>query len=77
TAAAAPVEAAAVAAAPSVVAAQPAPQPQAAPVATAPAPTGPVGVWATEENKGNVRVEACGANLCGYSEKTNERILIN
>ena len=77
TAAAAPVEAAAVAAAPSVVAAQPAPQPQAAPVATAPAPTGPVGIWATEENKGNVRVEACGANLCGYSEKTNERILIN
>lgn len=77
TAAAAPVEAAAVAAAPSVVAAQPAPQPQTAPVATTPAPTGPVGVWATEENKGNVRVEACGANLCGYSEKTNERILIN
>ncbi len=68
--------------APAPVAAQPAPQPQAAPVAaapvaTAPAPIGPVGVWATEENKGNVRVEACGANLCGYSEKTNERILIN
>lgn len=77
TAAPAPVEAAAVAAAPSAVAAQPASPPQAAPVATAPAPTGPVGVWATEENKGNVRVEACGANLCGYSEKTNERILIN
>ena len=55
------------------------PQPQAAPVASAPAtaPTGPIGVWATEENKGNVRVEACGASLCGYSEKTNERILIN
>ncbi|MGY3692002.1 hypothetical protein ACVIGA_002082 [Bradyrhizobium sp. USDA 3240] len=53
--------------------------PQAAPVAVAPAPapTGPIGVWATEENKGNVRVEACGDNLCGYSEKTNERILIN
>ena len=37
----------------------------------------PIGVWATEQNKGNVRVEQCGANLCGYAEKTNERILIN
>jgi uncharacterized protein (DUF2147 family) len=50
-----------------------------APVAAAPAPaaTTPIGLWATEENKGNVRVEQCGANLCGYAEKTNERILIN
>jgi uncharacterized protein (DUF2147 family) len=50
-----------------------------APVAAAPAPAAntPLGVWATEENKGNVRVEQCGANLCGYAEKTNERILIN
>ena len=50
-----------------------------APVAAAPvaAPTSPIGVWATEENKGNVRVEQCGANLCGYAVKTNERILIN
>jgi len=50
-----------------------------APVAAtpAPAPTTPVGVWATEENKGNVRVEPCGANLCGYADKTNEKILIN
>ncbi|MCP3464355.1 MULTISPECIES: DUF2147 domain-containing protein [unclassified Bradyrhizobium] len=49
------------------------------PVAAAPAPasTTPLGVWATEENKGNVRVEQCGANLCGYAEKTNEKILIN
>ncbi|MHC2252988.1 hypothetical protein ACVILK_002680 [Bradyrhizobium embrapense] len=76
TAAPAPVDAAPVAPAP--VATQPAPQPQAAPVtAAAPAPTGPIGVWATEENKGNVRVEACGANLCGYSATSNERILIN
>jgi uncharacterized protein (DUF2147 family) len=67
-------------------AAAPAPVAQPAPVAAppapvaaipAPAPTTPVGVWATEENKGNVRVEPCGANLCGYAEKTNERILIN
>ncbi|WP_375776189.1 DUF2147 domain-containing protein [Bradyrhizobium sp. ma5] len=77
TAAPAPVDAAP--AAPAPVAAQPAPPPQAAPIAAAPAaaPTGPIGVWATEENKGNVRVEACGDNLCGYSVKSNERILIN
>ncbi|GKQ54828.1 DUF2147 domain-containing protein [Bradyrhizobium sp. Ce-3] len=77
TTAPAPVEAAP--AAPAPIAAQPAPPPQAAPIATAPAAAqaGPIGVWATEENKGNVRVEACGANLCGYSEKSNERILIN
>ncbi|MCK1518235.1 DUF2147 domain-containing protein, partial [Bradyrhizobium sp. 190] len=29
------------------------------------------------ENKGNVRVEECGANLCGYSVNTGEAILIN
>jgi len=64
-----------------------APAPVPAPVAAAPAPapvtvpapvaTTPIGLWATEENKGNVRVEQCGPNLCGYAEKTNERILIN
>jgi uncharacterized protein (DUF2147 family) len=82
--------AATVAAAPSVdtttpaPVAAPAPAPIAstaapAPVAAAPvfAPTSPIGVWATEENKGNVRVEPCGSNLCGFAEKTNERILIN
>ncbi|UGA41176.1 DUF2147 domain-containing protein [Bradyrhizobium quebecense] len=79
TTAPAPVDAAPATPAPAPVAAQPTPQPQAAPIAAAPAaaPTGPIGVWATEENKGNVRVEACGANLCGYSVKSNERILIN
>jgi uncharacterized protein (DUF2147 family) len=40
-------------------------------------PTTPLGVWATEDNKGNVRIEQCGANLCGYAEKTNEQVLIN
>ena len=45
--------------------------------AAAPAPNSPLGVWATEENKGNVRIEPCGANLCGYADKTNEKILIN
>jgi len=68
--------------APAPVAAAPA----AAPVAASPAPVAaapvtvansPLGVWATEENKGNVRIEQCGDNLCGYAVKTNERILIN
>lgn len=72
----APVAAPAPVATPAPVAAAPAPAP--APVAAAvAAPNSPVGVWATEENKGNVRVEQCGANLCGYAQKTNERILIN
>jgi uncharacterized protein (DUF2147 family) len=66
-------------AAPAPVATAPAPAYVPAPVATAPvqAANTPIGIWATEENKGNVRVEQCGANLCGYAEKTNERILIN
>jgi uncharacterized protein (DUF2147 family) len=68
----------------------PAPQPEQlaataplppAPVAAAPAPVqvanSPLGVWATEEDKGNVRIEQCGANLCGYAVKSGERILIN
>lgn len=58
-----------------VAVAPPAPQP--APVAAAPAPTTPLGIWATEENKGNVRIEECGKNLCGYAVKTGEKILIN
>jgi uncharacterized protein (DUF2147 family) len=48
---------------------QAAPPPQAA--------TTPLGLWATADNKGNVRIEQCGANLCGYADKTNEKILIN
>ncbi|WP_213287808.1 DUF2147 domain-containing protein [Bradyrhizobium sp. sGM-13] len=59
---------------PPAPAAAPAPQPAAA---AAPAADSPIGVWATEENKGNVRIEQCGANLCGYSVNTGERILIN
>jgi uncharacterized protein (DUF2147 family) len=52
---------------------------QPAVVAAAPtaAPTTPLGIWATEEGKGNVRVEPCGPNLCGYAVKTGEKILIN
>jgi uncharacterized protein (DUF2147 family) len=64
-----------VALAPAPVAVAPAPAP--APMAAVPASTTPIGIWATEENKGHVRLEQCGANLCGYAEKTNERILIN
>jgi uncharacterized protein (DUF2147 family) len=56
-----------------------APAPQPAPVAAAPVsdPNSLLGVWATEENKGNVRIEPCGANLCGYAVKTGEKILIS
>jgi uncharacterized protein (DUF2147 family) len=57
--------------------AAPAPS-QPATVAAAPiAPTTPLGIWATEEGKGNVRVEPCGPNLCGYAVKGGEKILIN
>ena len=45
--------------------------------AAAEAPTTPLGVWATEGNKGNVSVEPCGPNLCGYAVKTGDKILIN
>jgi uncharacterized protein (DUF2147 family) len=63
----APAPAAAAALAP---ASQPAP-------ATAAAATSPLGVWATEDNKGNVRIEECGTSLCGYAVNSNEKILIN
>jgi uncharacterized protein (DUF2147 family) len=65
--------------APAVAAAPAAQAPQPAPVAAAPlpAPTTPLGIWATEDNKGNVRIENCGNNLCGYAEKSGEKILIN
>jgi uncharacterized protein (DUF2147 family) len=46
-------------------------------VAPAAAPTTPVGIWSTEENKGRVRVEQCGDNLCGYAVNSGEKILIN
>jgi uncharacterized protein (DUF2147 family) len=65
--------------APPAAAAAPAAAPQPAPVAAAPAPAAatPLGIWATEKNKGNVRIEECGKNLCGYAEKTGKKILIN
>lgn len=47
--------------------------PKQVPIAAAPAT--PLGVWATEEYKGTVRIEACGQNLCGYAVKTGEKVL--
>jgi uncharacterized protein (DUF2147 family) len=73
-------------------AAKPAPAPElaAAPPAAAPKPpappaqaaNSPLGVWLTEEKEGKVRIEQCGANLCGYAvdKKTSqnrEQVLIN
>jgi hypothetical protein len=53
--------------------------PRQAPVAAAPvaAPSTPLGIWATEGNKGQVRIEQCGQNLCGNAANTGEKILIN
>jgi len=55
------------------------PAPQAPPASTPPAAAAntPIGLWQTQDNKGNVRIEQCGANLCGFAEHTNDRILIN
>lgn len=66
--------------APATPAAKPVAQPApAVAVATAPPPaaTTPIGVWRTEDDKGNVRIERCGANLCGYAVGSGEKILIN
>lgn len=64
---------------PAPVAAAPAPAPVAAAPVVAPVQiaNSPLGVWQTEENKGNVRVEQCGANLCGYAVNSGDRILID
>ena len=66
--------------APAVAAIPPSPPPAPAPVAEA--SNSPLGVWMTEEKEGKVRIEQCGANLCGYSvdKKSNqngEQVLIN
>ena len=58
-----------------VTSAEPAPAPSAAaPVA---AEATPIGIWSTQDNKGHVRVEQCGQNLCGYGVEKGEKILIN
>lgn len=45
-------------------------------------PVGPLGMWMTEKKEGRVRIEECGANLCGYSvdartSENKEKVLIN
>ena len=65
--------------APAVAAVTPPPAP---PPAAPQAANSPLGVWLTEEKEGKVRIEQCGANLCGYSvdKKSNrngEQVLIN
>ena len=66
---------------PPAVAAIPPPPPPTAPPAVRD-PNSPLGVWLTEEKEGKVRIEQCGANLCGYSvdaksNKNGEQVLIN
>jgi uncharacterized protein (DUF2147 family) len=65
--------------APAVAAVTPAPAP---PPPAPQAANSPLGLWLTEEKEGKVRIEQCGANLCGYSvdKKTSqnrEQVLIN
>ncbi|KJC60110.1 signal peptide protein [Bradyrhizobium sp. LTSPM299] len=74
---AAPPAPAAVAAIPPPLAAAPKPAPNAVQAANS-----PLGVWLTEEKEGRVRIEQCGANLCGYavdkkSSENGEQVLIN
>jgi uncharacterized protein (DUF2147 family) len=64
---------------PAVAMTAPAPKPPAPAVQSA---NTPLGVWLTEEKEGKVRIEQCGANLCGYSvdatsNQNTEQILIN
>jgi uncharacterized protein (DUF2147 family) len=69
---------------------EPAPVVATAPAAQTPAPattagssaSSPLGMWLTEEKEGKVRIEQCGANLCGYSvdaksNQNGEKVLIN
>jgi hypothetical protein len=56
--------------------------PQATTTSTSQPATTPLGLWLTEEKEGKVRIEQCGANLCGYSVDANsnqngEQVLIN
>jgi Uncharacterized protein conserved in bacteria (DUF2147) len=65
----------------------PAPRPSVAAVAPPPSPSdpdSPLGIWQTEKKDGKdgkVRIEQCGANLCGYSidrsNRNGEQVLIN
>ena len=66
----------------------PAPRPSVAAISPPPStsdPDSPVGIWQTEKKDGKdgkVRIEQCGANLCGYSidrktGRNGEQVLIN
>jgi uncharacterized protein (DUF2147 family) len=48
-------------------------------IAAAPvqAPATPLGIWNTEKNRGMVRIEQCGQNLCGYAVPNGEKVLVN
>jgi uncharacterized protein (DUF2147 family) len=68
--------------APTVATATPAPVAKPAVPAIAAQANSPLGVWLTEEKEGKVRIEQCGANLCGYavdkgSNQNGEQVLIN
>jgi uncharacterized protein (DUF2147 family) len=71
------------AAPPPMVATAPATAPvQKQQTAAIPSATSPLGLWLTEEKEGKVRIEQCGANLCGYSvdaksNQNGEQVLIN
>ena len=67
---------------PPVIATAPAPTPPAPAAPAVKSANSPLGVWLTEEKEGKVRIEQCGANLCGYSvdaksNQNGEQILIN
>ena len=47
-----------------------------------PTAASPLGIWQTEKKEGLIRIEPCGANLCGYSVEAGtsangEEVLIN
>ncbi|WP_027578587.1 DUF2147 domain-containing protein [Bradyrhizobium sp. Ai1a-2] len=68
--------------APTIATAAPAPVARPVTSAAAAQANSPVGVWLTEEKEGKVRIEQCGANLCGYavdkdSNRNGEQVLIN
>src|SRR4030081_2661970 len=67
---------------PPVVATAPASAPAQKPANPAGSANTPLGVWLTEQKEGKVRIEQCGANLCGYSvdaksNQNGEQVLIN
>jgi uncharacterized protein (DUF2147 family) len=69
---------------PPVVATAPSAAPEPRPVSPSPvqAANSPLGVWLTEEKEGKVRIEQCGANLCGYSvdlksNQNGEQVLVD